>query len=274
MLLFRGSGDIKTAIRHHFESRTDLYDRIVVDLPAGKGSSSGVLRERGARVEAYDLFPQFFEAEGVVCTRADLRGRLPIADRHADLVLFQEAIEHLPDPLGALMELNRILKPGGRLILTTPNVSHLRARFSQFFVQSELYNRLPATELDAVWFSDAGQRYFGHLFVIAAPRLRVLARIAGFRLAKIHPVKASVSSLILGISYPLILAFNLFAYLRSAARTSKVETGKLRRVYREMLRLNLHPTVLFGKHLFWELEKEGEADRFAFEVYKDAGTIC
>jgi SAM-dependent methyltransferase len=274
MLRFLGSGDIKAAVHDYFRQRNDLSGQVVVDIPAGRGVNSAVVLAQGARVEAFDLFPRFFEARGLSCSRADLRGPLPIASEHADLVLFQEAIEHLSDQLGVLVELNRILKPGGTLILTTPNVSHLRARLSHFLLESELYNRLPANESDALWFSDGESVYLGHLFLIGAQRLRVLARLAGFRIVRFHPVKVSVTSLLLGISYPLLLAFNAFAYVRGMRRRGDGERDVQRRTLREVLRLNLHPTVLFGKHLFVELAKESEAERAQPRVLKDADTIC
>jgi SAM-dependent methyltransferase len=50
----------------------------------------------------------------------------PFADGQFDLVLFCEIIEHLQnDPVGVIRQIKRVLKPGGRLILTTPNVSRL-----------------------------------------------------------------------------------------------------------------------------------------------------
>jgi SAM-dependent methyltransferase len=50
----------------------------------------------------------------------------PYADDSFDLVLFCEIIEHLVvDPLHPLREIHRVLKPGGTLILTTPNVARL-----------------------------------------------------------------------------------------------------------------------------------------------------
>lgn len=46
---------------------------------------------------------------------------LPFAAVTIDSVLFFEVIEHLDDPNKALQEINRVLKPGGRLILIFPN---------------------------------------------------------------------------------------------------------------------------------------------------------
>lgn len=52
--------------------------------------------------------------------------RFPYEDNSFDVVLFCEIIEHLlSDPVHALTEIKRVLKPGGSLILTTPNVARL-----------------------------------------------------------------------------------------------------------------------------------------------------
>ena len=45
---------------------------------------------------------------------------LPFASGSFDVVLSTEVIEHTPEPAHALPELARMLKPGGRLVLTTP----------------------------------------------------------------------------------------------------------------------------------------------------------
>ena len=52
--------------------------------------------------------------------------RFPYADGSFDLVLFCEILEHLPaDPIHALCEIGRVLRPGGTMVLTTPNASRL-----------------------------------------------------------------------------------------------------------------------------------------------------
>ena len=256
MLKFFGSSDIKLYVKNYFQGRDDLENKVIVDIPAGTGVNTKVLQEKGARVKAYDLFPEFFDVEGLTCEAADLQKRLPIEDATADIVLFQEGIEHLPDQLAALRELNRILKPGGSLILTTPSISHLRARVSNVFTESELYKRMPPNELDALWHTDDGRMYYGHLFLIGIQRLRVLAAAAGFRIEKIHAVRVSRSSLPLGVLYPLILLFNFWAYRRTMRKNEKTPLEEKKRVYREIFKLNVHPTILFGRHLFIDFRKE------------------
>ncbi len=47
--------------------------------------------------------------------------RLPLRDASVDLVILVEVIEHLPEPSHTLGQIARVLRPGGRLVLTTPN---------------------------------------------------------------------------------------------------------------------------------------------------------
>lgn len=251
-----GTGNIKAYVRAHFERNAEtVRGKVVVDLPAGKGYISSVLRNLGATVKPYDLFPRFFSVRGLECQKADLSEALPIESVSADVVLCQEGIEHLPNQLGALREFNRILKDKGALIITTPSVSHLRARVSHLLAESDLYRRMPPNELNAVWFADSGGMYFGHVFLLGIQKLRVLALAAGFRIKALHTCKASTSSMLLGFLYPLVVAANLYAYWCNVRRKDGIDTETKRRVYGEILRLNIHPTILFGRHLFVEFEK-------------------
>jgi SAM-dependent methyltransferase len=50
--------------------------------------------------------------------------RFPYPDDHFDVALFCEILEHLPnDPIHTLCELHRVVRPGGTLVLTTPNAT-------------------------------------------------------------------------------------------------------------------------------------------------------
>lgn len=50
---------------------------------------------------------------------------IPEPDNSFDVILCSEVFEHIPDPLPALREFARLLKPGGKLILTAPFSSHV-----------------------------------------------------------------------------------------------------------------------------------------------------
>lgn len=251
--------DITHYVTRHLESLS-LEGKVAVDVPAGSGRISRVLRDRGAEVHAFDLFPEFFEVSDLCCQPADLMQRVPMPNRSADLIVCQEGIEHLPNHLHALREFNRVLRGDGRLILTTPNISHLRGRLSRFLNESDLYSRLPATEVDSIWFGseDPSEVYFGHIFLLGIQQLRILSRIAGFRIERLHFTRPSWGSVGLGLTYPLLVLSNLFGYAHSLRRHDQADPAWKRAVYLEALKLNLDPKVLFGKHLFVEFVKEKE----------------
>lgn len=71
--------------------------------------------------------------------------RIPVRDGSFDAVLCSEVLEHVDDPVAALSELKRVVKPGGMLILTAPFCSmthfapdHHATGFNRYFYESHL----------------------------------------------------------------------------------------------------------------------------------------
>lgn len=93
---------------------------------------TALLKQAGLPVAALDLAPDrlapFIERHGLEVARSDIEAeRWPFADASFDYALFTELLEHLRfDPLFALAELNRVLRPGGLALLTTPNLYALK----------------------------------------------------------------------------------------------------------------------------------------------------
>lgn len=58
---------------------------------------------------------------------------LPFADNSFDVIISSHVIEHIPDVKGNLEEIKRILKPNGKLILSTPNRKHRLLPFQKPF---------------------------------------------------------------------------------------------------------------------------------------------
>ncbi len=68
------------------------------------------------------------QARGLKATQVDDLARLPLADASFDVVTCVEVLEHLVFPLVAARELHRVLKVGGVLIATVPNIAYWRRR--------------------------------------------------------------------------------------------------------------------------------------------------
>jgi len=84
--------------------------------PAGRTDHKVITSESG---QVFECDVDLFDAE---------KDPYPYADASFDTVLCCELIEHLfEDPMHMMSEINRILKPGGHLVLTTPNIGSLRS---------------------------------------------------------------------------------------------------------------------------------------------------
>lgn len=76
--------------------------------------------------------------------------RLPIRDRSVDTVLSTEVLEHVPDPALLVYEMARVLKPGGKLLLTVPFIQPLHELPSDYyrFTPSSLHRFATLAGLD------------------------------------------------------------------------------------------------------------------------------
>lgn len=70
---------------------------------------------------------------------------IPLPDASVDAVMCTEVFEHIPDPIGAIREFGRLVRPGGYLVLTAPFCSlthfapyHFYTGFNRFFYEKHL----------------------------------------------------------------------------------------------------------------------------------------
>jgi SAM-dependent methyltransferase len=235
-----------------FIQENEIKNKVVVDVSAGSGFVAGLWHDAGAKVEAFDKFPEIFKHDSLKCSEIELNAKLPIASNHADYVLLMETIEHIPDQLQLLKELSRILKPNGKLIITKPNNSNFSGRIANLWLESERSNLFLPNEKTVIGY-DNNKTYLGRIFLIGVQKLRTLAAISDLQILKIYPNQISVSSVLWGILFGLFywIRTNL-TYLKLAKKANseeKIALGK-------QLWLNNHPSVLFHKHLCMVFEKK------------------
>lgn len=102
----------------------------ILDVPAGYGAFAQLLQQRGwGDIDCLDIIaPEDFQLSGVNYRQYDAANPLPYPDASFDYVFSLEGIEHFQAPFPFVRELCRVLKPGGRLYLSTPNTFSVDAR--------------------------------------------------------------------------------------------------------------------------------------------------
>ena len=149
-------------LAHRLRSRRDnwLAGRAqgeVLDI----GCADGSIRRGLSNTRSYLGLDYPGTAFGLYGTRPDVLGdaaSLPLADARFDTVMMLDVLEHLPRPELALAEARRVLRPGGRLLITIPFAYPLHdlPHDYQRFTEPGLRHRLAAAGLDVTRLEEAG----------------------------------------------------------------------------------------------------------------------
>jgi SAM-dependent methyltransferase len=104
----------------------------VLDLGCGAGRFVAALREAGADPVGVEIAEAALERARANAPGADLRlveadGSLPLEHAAVDLVWCSEVLEHVADTAHVLLEVRRVLRPGGRLLITVPFHGRVKA---------------------------------------------------------------------------------------------------------------------------------------------------
>jgi SAM-dependent methyltransferase len=196
-----------------------------LDLGAGRGALCRRLRDAGFEVSACDQKPGLFEEPGIECRSVDDSGRLPYDDGSFDLVTAVEVVEHIDGHRGFFGEVARVLRPGGRLVFTTPNILSIKSRLL-FLFRGEYYSFGP---LEPGVVDPVSQHISPHTL----DRYQWMLSACGLQLERVGTDKWQTRSMVFGFMYPLIrLGALLDGGRRRAARSPN--SG----------------TLLFGRKLF------------------------
>jgi SAM-dependent methyltransferase len=196
------------AVRRHLAP-----DAVLLDAGAGRGTRNRhPYKGLVARLVGVDLTPGIRENDLVHHAILANVERLPFRDATFDLVISKFMVEHLDSPLGAFRELRRVTKPGGVLVIHTPNRYHYVAVIARLTPERfhEWFNACRGRdEVDTI-----PTRY-------RANDRRTLERLAhrsGYRVERLQLVEPR----------PSYLEFHPLAYLAGIAYARVVSSGRLR----------------------------------------------
>jgi SAM-dependent methyltransferase len=104
----------------------------VLDVGAGSAQYRGFFQHCDYRTHDFGLEPSTAGNYARLDYQSDIMA-IPVGDESFDAVLCTEVLEHVPDPVGAIQELARILRRGGTLLLSAPLGSHLHQEPFHFY---------------------------------------------------------------------------------------------------------------------------------------------
>jgi SAM-dependent methyltransferase len=155
---------------------------LIVDVGCGDGAATLLAAQvnPGHRIVGLDWSADSLRrarSRGLTVVRDEVEpAGLPIASGCADVVVMSELIEHLVDPDSALEETRRVLKPGGALLLSTPN---LAAWYNRGLLALGVQPLFTEVSLRGV-FGRPGSQVAGHLRVFTSRALIGLLAARGF----------------------------------------------------------------------------------------------
>jgi SAM-dependent methyltransferase len=145
----------------------------ILDFGSGRGALACEFARRGYRITACDIDAAKLDLLPAQCAPhaiatillAANAQNLPFPDREFDAIICREVLEHIPDYARTLAELQRILKPGGILLISVP------ARLSERICH----------RLDENWY-----RKSGHVHVFVKKALLAELGASGWRVIKVE----------------------------------------------------------------------------------------
>jgi ubiquinone/menaquinone biosynthesis C-methylase UbiE len=164
----------------------------LLDAPTGEGALAARLLDEGFDVRCSDLYPEIFCLHNVEIKRGNLSGALPFGDESFNYITCIEGLEHIENPHQAMREFKRILRVGGHIIISIPNILNIEERVKWLlFGYTSHFKPLSSERLDEIK-TDFGSReeIALHINPLGYSELRYLLEKNGFEIVRLYRDKA------------------------------------------------------------------------------------
>ncbi|MBI4970517.1 MAG: class I SAM-dependent methyltransferase [Candidatus Omnitrophica bacterium] len=219
----------------------------VLDLGCGNGQYANELAGQGFIVQAADMDRNRFQFhDRIAFDQCDLNCPLPFEGQSFDYVLFLETIEHLKNPFFVIGEISRVLKSGGVLIISTPNILNLGSRTRFFLDGSFDFFREPL--LDYSQFHKNNLHNM-HIIVWRYHELEWLLFESGLQVERVNADHLKLQLRIVSLFWLPFL--KLRAYFKEIRALAKGGVD-----YRRIDRLLFSKEIMCGRHLIIQARKK------------------
>jgi ubiquinone/menaquinone biosynthesis C-methylase UbiE len=184
----------------------------LLDVPAGEGALAARLIATGFEVSCCDLYPEIFRLAGVGIRQGDLNGDLPFDNHSFDFVTCLEGLEHIENPQQAIREFARVLRAGGTVIVSIPNILNIEERLKWLLYGYTSHfkpmTRAHVARLRAEY--DNREEIAAHVNPIGYSELRYILEKYGFHVAQVYRDKPKSNA---WLYWPIVLLIRLIARL-------------------------------------------------------------
>lgn len=198
----------------------------VLDVPAGEGALAARLITAGFDVHCCDLYPEIFRLATVDIRQGDMGGTLPYDDSSFDYITCIEGLEHIENPQQAIREFSRLLKPGGHLIGSVPNILNIEERF-KWLLHGYTSHFKPLSRDQVA----RARNLFGekvemalHVNAISYSELRYSLESCGFEVISLHRDKSKAR---LWLYWPAVALIRLIGRMTPAQQRRELWTEEL-----------------------------------------------
>jgi ubiquinone/menaquinone biosynthesis C-methylase UbiE len=208
-------------------ARDEIHDKViemmdeeprgkVLDVPTGTGILADRLRKMGFEVSCCDINPSYFSIPDLKIEIGDLNQSLPYPGDTFDYLICLDGIEHTENPSNAIREFQRVLKKGGKILLSTPNFLNIERRIRFLFTGT--FSKIPSHEvIKNIWNGDITM---AHLSPLGYPLLKFIMEYHGFRILQLEKDRAKRKMVWL---LPLVWVIRLSARMASKKRRELYE---------------------------------------------------
>ena len=199
---------------------------VVLDCPTGEGALAQDMLGEGFDVRCCDLYSELFRLDGVEIKRGDLSGTLPYASGSFDYITSLDGLEHIDSPPQAFREYQRLLKPGGHLILSVPNIMNIEERVKWLLYGYTSHFKPLSEQYKAKIHDDCAgmDEIVVHANPIGYNELRYYLEKNGFAIQGVYRDRKKANQ---WLYWPLVAIIRLLAWLTPAVRRKDRWTEEL-----------------------------------------------